>query len=112
MVFPFLTTKNKTNLKKKMWTRSNIRLLIDQRKYRNDEYHFENGISKREFWRSVAQRINRVAGTNFNYRQCSRKWTDLIKAFNVNEIFIITLYIYKYNKDINVYIILGYGIIY
>lgn len=68
-----------------MWTRNTIRLLIDQRKYRNDEYHFEYGQRKREFWRSVARRINRIVGTNFNYRQCNRKWNDLVKAFNVNK---------------------------
>jgi hypothetical protein len=71
-----------------MWTPRNIRLLIDQRKNRNNEYHFDYGRDKKEFWRSVAQRINRVSGTNFTHRQCSRKWASLVSAFNVN----ITLY--------------------
>ena len=71
-----------------MWMPASIRLLIDQRKNRNDEYHFGFGRNKKDFWRSVSRRINRMAGTNYTHRQCSWKWASLMSAFNVN----ITLY--------------------
>ena len=44
-----------------MWTPASIRLLIDQRKNRNDEYHFEFRRNKKDFWKNVSRRINRVA---------------------------------------------------
>ena len=58
-----------------MWTPASIRLLIDQRKNRND---FGFGRNKKDFWRSVSRRINRVAGTNYTHRQCSWKWASLV----------------------------------
>ena len=36
------------------WTERQIRLLIDQRKYRNEEYYRIVGRSRRGFWDSVA----------------------------------------------------------
>jgi Myb/SANT-like DNA-binding domain len=95
-----------------MWTRRTIRLLIDQRKHRNNEYHFEYGRNKRDFWRSVARRINRVAGTNFDHRQCSRKWSNLVSAFNVNITSYYIYTVYKKNILINKYNISGYIVIY
>ena len=66
------------------WTERQIRLLIDQRKYRNEEYYRIVGRSRRGFWDSVARRINRSKGTNFYGNQCKRKFQNLVSAYYVS----------------------------
>lgn len=66
------------------WTESQIRLLINQRKHRNQEYHRIVGRSRRGFWDSVARRINRSEGTNFNGDQCKRKFQNLVSTYYVS----------------------------
>ncbi|CAG8688400.1 7849_t:CDS:1, partial [Scutellospora calospora] len=48
------------------WTDTQIRILIDERKSRNTEYH--NIISRNRigFWESIAKKINQQHNTNFN----------------------------------------------
>jgi len=68
------------------WTESQIRLLVNQRKYRNNEYHRIIGRSRRDFWDSVARRINRSEGTSFSGEQCKRKFQNLVSVYYVSNI--------------------------
>ena len=67
------------------WNEWEIRLLIDQRKYRNHEYHQIIGRSRTMFWESVARRINRAAGSNFTGKQCRRKFDNLVSIYKVSK---------------------------
>ena len=67
------------------WNEHEIQLLIDQRRYRNVEYHQMVGRSRVEFWNSVARRINRAVGSNFNGLQCRRKFDNLVSIYNVSK---------------------------
>lgn len=69
-----------------IWDERTIRLLIDQRKHRNQEYHQIVGRSRRKFWDSVSRRINRSAGTNFEGIQCKRKFQSLVSNYYVSKI--------------------------
>src|SRR2546421_6343775 len=61
------------------WNEQQIRLLINQRKHRNDEYHQTVGRSRVPFWNSVARRINRSVD-------------QILLASNVEENLIISLH--------------------
>ena len=68
------------------WTESQVRMLINQRKYRNNEYHRIIGRSRREFWNSVARRINRREVTSFSGEQCKRKFQNLVSTYYVSKL--------------------------
>jgi Myb/SANT-like DNA-binding domain len=68
------------------WTESQVRVLINQRKYRNREYHLIIGRSRRNFWNSVSRRINRSEGTNFSGEQCKRKFQNLVSTYYVSKL--------------------------
>src|SRR5436305_543 len=68
------------------WNEQQIRLLINQRKHRNDEYHQTVGRSRVPFWNSVARRINRSVGSNFTGEQCRRKFDNLVALYYVSKI--------------------------
>lgn len=69
-----------------IWDERTIRLLIDQRKHRNQEYHQIVGKSRRKFWNSISRRINRSAETNFEGIQCKRKFQSLVSNYYVSKI--------------------------
>ena len=82
-----MTTNNGTaNREMRQWTYQEIRLLIDQRKNRNIEYYRIIGRSRLAYWDSIARRINRVTGSNFNGNQCKRKFKNLVATYNVSKI--------------------------
>jgi hypothetical protein len=68
-----------------VWTENTINLLINQRKYRNVEFHRIIG-GKGEFWASVARRINRSADTTFTGMQCKRKFQNMVSTYYVSKI--------------------------
>ena len=68
------------------WNEQQIRLLINQRWYQNDEYHRTVGRSQVPFWDSVARRINRSVGSNFTGGQCRRKFDNLVTLYYVSKI--------------------------
>ncbi|RIB20441.1 hypothetical protein C2G38_2244572 [Gigaspora rosea] len=59
------------------WTDSQIRILIDERRNRNDEYH-NFGRNRIRFWDSIATRINQEHNTSFNGYQCKEKFINLV----------------------------------
>ncbi len=69
------------------WLEHKINYLINQRRFRNVEYHQIIGRNgKREFWNSVARRMHRDLGTDFTGRQCNSKFQNLVSAYYVSEI--------------------------
>jgi len=68
------------------WNEQTIRLLINQRKYRNSEYYQIIGRSRTNYWSSIARRINGNAGTNFTRRQCRRKFNNLVSHYHVSNV--------------------------
>ncbi|CAG8468979.1 7837_t:CDS:2 [Acaulospora morrowiae] len=63
------------------WTDAQIRMLIDERRNRNDEYH-NLGSNRIGFWNSIATRINQVHRTSFNGYQCKEKFMNLVRDYN------------------------------
>src|SRR5436853_2718173 len=78
-------TDNTTTDTGSEWNERTIRLLINQRKYRNREYYEIIGCSRRNYWKSIARRINREAGTNFTENKCKRKFNNLVSHYYVSK---------------------------
>lgn len=78
-----------TNIPPVTWNEQQIRLLINQRRYRNTEYHQIIGRSHVAFWDSVARRINGAAQTvqsHFTGLQCRRKFENLVSQYYVSKV--------------------------
>jgi hypothetical protein len=82
-------TDNTTTDTGSEWNERSIRLLINQRKYRNREYYEIIGRSRRNYWESIARRINREAGTNFTGNKCKRKFNNLVSYYYVSKLVLI-----------------------
>lgn len=66
------------------WTDAQTRILIDERRNRNEEYH-NLGRNRDVFWGSVATRINNeVHGSNFLGHHCKEKFRNLVRDYNVS----------------------------
>ncbi|CAG8718303.1 627_t:CDS:2 [Ambispora leptoticha] len=63
------------------WTDTQIRILIDERRNRNEEYH-NFGRNRIGFWNSIATRINQEHNTSFNGHQCKEKFSNLVRDYN------------------------------
>ncbi|CAG8611661.1 10578_t:CDS:2 [Diversispora eburnea] len=63
------------------WTDAQIRILIDERRDRNGEYH-NFGKNRIKFWDSIATRINQELNTSFNGHQCKEKFMNLVRDYN------------------------------
>ena len=65
------------------WTDAQIRILIDKRRNRNDEFH-DLERNRNSFWNSIAVKINQETGTAFNGYQCKEKFSNLIWDYNIS----------------------------
>ncbi|KAF0518002.1 hypothetical protein F8M41_016845 [Gigaspora margarita] len=63
------------------WTDSQIHILIDERRNKNDEYH-NFGRNRIRLWDSIATRINQEHNTSFNGYQCKEKFMNLVRDYN------------------------------
>ncbi|CAG8663214.1 3123_t:CDS:2 [Paraglomus brasilianum] len=59
-----------------------MRILIDERRNRNEEYH-NFGRNRIGFWDSIATRINQEHNTSFNGHQCKEKFMNLVRDYNL-----------------------------
>ena len=80
-----------------MWTDTQLRVLINKRKIKNDNFHEFSGNMKHNFWKGVASNINLEFGTNYTGRQCKEKFNGLVQAYKV----------YKYYFTFNYFSILN-----
>src|SRR5436305_14707478 len=61
-----------------------LRILIDERKNRNAEYHFITNKKKYLFWNEIAEKLNVQERTNyFTGDECHKKFLSITKAFYV-----------------------------
>ena len=59
-----------------------LRILIDERKERNAEYHATPNKKKNLFWVNIASKLNDLENTNyFTGENCHNKFLGLTKAF-------------------------------
>ena len=69
------------------WNDMEERLLINERRTRNVEYHvLKNGRPKRAFWDRMAQRINNQYGTTFTGDQYHNKFLNLTRSYYVSNL--------------------------
>ncbi|GET55742.1 hypothetical protein GLOIN_2v1874283 [Rhizophagus irregularis DAOM 181602=DAOM 197198] len=60
-----------------MWTDRQLRVLINERKNENDNFHELSGNMKHNFWKGLASKINLEFGTTYTGRQCKEKFNGL-----------------------------------
>ena len=77
---PPVVNYNRTNV---LWTDEQCYYLLNQRMYRNDEFWTLSPHRRREFWQSIANKINEVFGTRFTYKQVNVKWNNLLEDYKV-----------------------------
>ncbi|CAG8576753.1 12258_t:CDS:2 [Acaulospora morrowiae] len=65
-----------------MWTDDQLRLLINERKNKNTEYHDIPGSSRVDFWNSMANTINDRFGTSYTGHQCKNRFQNLVRDYN------------------------------
>ena len=62
-----------------------LRILINERKQRNAEYHATTNKKKYLFWNEIAEKINDQENTNyFTGDACHKKFLGLTKAFYIS----------------------------
>jgi len=66
-----------------MWTDSQLRILINERKIENDSFHELSCNMKSNFWKGLASKINMEFGTVYSGRQCKEKFNGLVRAYKV-----------------------------
>ena len=69
------------------WNNREVRLLINERKNRNVEYHgLRKGRQKHAFWDDIALKINDQYGTIFTGDQCYNKFCNLTRSYYVSNL--------------------------
>jgi len=67
------------------WTDEQTIALIEQRRSRNYKYYYSiPGRSRKRFWSSVAENVNRTCGCNYFGRQCQTKFSGLVTNYHVS----------------------------
>ncbi|GBC25898.2 hypothetical protein GLOIN_2v1488640 [Rhizophagus irregularis DAOM 181602=DAOM 197198] len=65
------------------WSDDQIAVLIEQRRSRNFEYHYQiAGRSRKRFWNSVANKVNERCGSNYSGKQCQTKFNGLVTSYH------------------------------
>ncbi|GET61452.1 hypothetical protein GLOIN_2v1874283 [Rhizophagus irregularis DAOM 181602=DAOM 197198] len=68
-----------------MWTDRQLRVLINERKNENDNFHELSGNMKHNFWKGLASKINLEFGTTYTGRQCKEKFNSLKMQLYIEE---------------------------
>ena len=69
------------------FSNAQLRILIDERKNRNVEYHTTTNKKKYLFWNEIAKKLNDQKNTNdFTGDACHKKFLGLTKAFYVSSV--------------------------
>jgi len=68
-----------------VWGEAETDMLVDERRRRNDEYHYAHRGDKAAFWESVSRRIRQRFCSDYSARQCEYKFRNLIKEYRVNK---------------------------
>ncbi|CAB5382285.1 unnamed protein product [Rhizophagus irregularis] len=70
-----------------MWTDRQLRVLINERKNENDNFHELSDNMKHNFWKGLASKINEF-GTTYTGRQCKEKFNGLVRAYKKMQLYI------------------------
>ncbi|GBC44804.1 hypothetical protein GLOIN_2v1874283 [Rhizophagus irregularis DAOM 181602=DAOM 197198] len=84
-----------------MWTDRQLRVLINERKNENDNFHELSGNIKHNFWKGLASKINLEFGTTYTGRQCKEKFNGLVRAYKKMQLYIEET-IYDIAHEINI----------
>ena len=68
-----------------MWTESQIRMMIDERKNDNAYYHRLFEGKRRMWWDKLAVKINLTHGTRYTGRQVNDKFQSIVKDVHVSK---------------------------
>ncbi|CAB4388853.1 unnamed protein product [Rhizophagus irregularis] len=68
-----------------MWTDRQLRVLINERKNENDNFHELSDNMKHNFWKGLASKINEF-GTTYTGRQCKEKFNGLVKCNYISRV--------------------------
>ncbi|GET62064.1 hypothetical protein GLOIN_2v1874283 [Rhizophagus irregularis DAOM 181602=DAOM 197198] len=71
-----------------MWTDRQLRVLINERKNENNNFHELSGNMKHNFWKGLASKINLEFGTTYTGRQCKEKFNGLVRAYKKMQLYI------------------------
>ncbi|CAB4403329.1 unnamed protein product [Rhizophagus irregularis] len=71
-----------------MWTDRQLRVLINERKNENDNFHELSSNMKHNFWKGLASKINLEFGTTYTGRQCKEKFNGLVRAYKKMQLYI------------------------
>ncbi|CAB5190685.1 unnamed protein product [Rhizophagus irregularis] len=71
-----------------MWTDRQLRVLINERKNKNNNFHELNGNMKHNFWKGLASKINLEFRTTYTGRQCKEKFNGLVRAYKKMQLYI------------------------
>lgn len=67
------------------WNDEQIRILINERKNGNGEYHRTPKCNKRIFWEKIAEKLNEINNSNyFTGKACNKKILILTRAYYVS----------------------------
>ncbi|PKK56846.1 hypothetical protein RhiirC2_721608 [Rhizophagus irregularis] len=65
------------------WLDDQIAALIEQQRSRNFEYHYQiAGRSRKNFWNSVANKVNERCRSNYSGKQCQTKFNGLVTGYH------------------------------
>jgi hypothetical protein len=70
------------------WGDNEVKLLINERRNRNEEYWFMLRRSKLPFWKDVAEKIKEEFNTDVTAVQCQAKFKGIVKDCKVSKILI------------------------
>ena len=70
------------------WDDNEVKLLIDERRNRNEEYWFMLGRSKLPFWKEVAEKIKEEFNMDVTAVQYQAKFKEMVKNCKVSKILI------------------------
>ncbi|CAB5206870.1 unnamed protein product [Rhizophagus irregularis] len=71
-----------------MWTDRQLRVLINERKNENNNFHELSGNMKHNFWKGLASKINLEFRTTYTGRQCKEKFNGLVRAYKKMQLYI------------------------
>ena len=94
-----------------MWTDRQLRVLINERKNENNNFHELSGNMKHNFWKGLASKINLEFGTTYTGRQCKEKFNGLVRAYKVYKHYFRFNYYFSILNSTNI-ILLENAIIY
>ena len=77
------------------WDDEQTRILINEHKNGNVEYHWTPKHNKRDFWEKIAEKLNQIYNTNyFTGGDYNKKFLALTQAYYVSNIIIEYPYTY------------------